>query len=82
MPKDYGLTLDGLQEDITADEMAPILGIDNPDLANRKILNCLIQKLKNREQMLDFCHQLEKVITSQDLKAITDEIKSGNFVRM
>ena len=82
MPKDYGLTLDGLQEDITADEMAPILGIDNPDVANRKILNCLIQKLKNREQMLDFCHQLEKVITSQDLKAITDEIKSGNFVRM
>ena len=77
MPKNYFLTLDGLQKDISDDEMAPILGTDDPDLANRKILNCLIQKLKNREQMLDFCNQLEKVITSQDIKTITDEIRRG-----
>ena len=80
MPQDYGLTLDRLRPNITDDEMAPILGIDDHNLANRKILNCLIQKLKNREQMLDFCDQLEKVITSQDLKTITDEIRSGKFV--
>ena len=79
MPKDYSQTLNLVKQDITDDEMACILEIDNPDLANRKILNCLIQKMKNREQMLDFCDQLEKVITSQDLKKITDEIKTGNL---
>ena len=79
MPKDYSQTLNLLKQNITDDEMACILETDNPDLANRKILNCLIQKMKNREQMLDFCDQLEKVITSQDLKKITDEIKTGNL---
>ena len=79
MPKDYSLTLNLLKQNITDDEMACILETDNPDLANRKILNCLIQKMKNREHMLDFCDQLEKVITSQDLKKIIDEIKTGNL---
>ena len=79
MPKDYGQTLNVLQQDITDDEMASILEIDDHDLANRKILNCLIQKMKNRVQMLDLCDQLEKVITSQDLKTIIDEIKTGNL---
>ena len=79
MPKDYSQTLDLLKQDITDDEMAPILWVDNPDLANRKILNCLILKMKTREQMLDFCDQLEKVIISQDLKRIVDEIKIGNL---
>ena len=79
MPKDYSQTLNLLKQNITDDEMACILETDNADLANRNILNCLIQKMKNREHMLDFCDQLEKVITSQYLKKITDEIKTGNL---
>ena len=77
MPKDFIQTLNVLQQDITVDEIAFILKSDDHDVANRKILNCLIQKMKNREQMLDFCGQLEKLITSQDLKTIVDEIRTG-----
>ena len=80
MPKEYHQTLDRLKQDLTSDEMASILKIEDPDLANRKILDCLIEKLKSRGQMLDFCDQLEKVITSQDLKTITDEIRTGAYI--
>ena len=78
MPDNYHQTLNKLQLVITGDETAEILGIDYPDIANKKILDCLIQKMKNREHMLDFCEHLETVITSQDLKTIISEIKTGN----
>lgn len=79
MPKDYHQTLNILQSFITDDELASILETDNPDVANKKILNCLIEKMKYREQMLDLCDQIEKVITSKDLKTITDEIRRGKL---
>ena len=78
MPDDYHQTLHRLQPVITGDETAEILGINYPDIANKKILDCLIQKIENREHMLDFCEHLEKVIASQDLKTIVSEIKTGN----
>ena len=80
MPDNYHQTLYKLQPVITGDETAEILEIDNPDIANKKILHCLIQKMKSREHMLDFCEHLDKVITSQDLKTIVDEIKTGSYV--
>ena len=79
MPDNYEQTLHKLQSVITGDETAEILEIVSPDIANKKILDCLIQKMENREHMLDFCEHLEKVIASQNLKTIVSEIKTGNF---
>ena len=78
MPDNYKQTLHELQSYISSDdEIASILESDNPEDANKKILNCLIKKMKNREEMLDLCVQLERVITSQDLKIIISEIQTG-----
>lgn len=79
MPDDYHQTLDKLLSVISGDETAEILEIDHPSVANKKILDCLIQKMENREHMLDFCDHLEKVILSQDLKTIFSEIKTGTI---
>ena len=78
MPENYIQTLGVLQNCISSDdEIANILGSDSPEDCNKKILDCLIQSIKKREEMLDFCDQLEQVISSQDLKAIIFEIKRG-----
>ena len=80
MPEDYNQTLNVLQDCISSDdEIASILGSDSPKDANKKIVDCLIQRMKKRGEMLDFCVQLEQVISSQDLKAIISEIQTGSY---
>jgi len=45
---------------------------------NQKILNCLILKLKSKEDLLDFCDRLEKVEeTGTSLKIIAEQIRKG-----
>ena len=79
MPNEYHHTLEKLQKYITDDDVvADILGSEQPEDANKKILDCLIQKMENREQILDFCIQLEEAISSQNLKMIVHEIQKGN----
>ena len=78
MPEDYKQTLHKLLACISSDdEIAGILGSNNPKDANKKILDCLIQRMRERVEMLDFCVQLEQVISSQDLKLIITEIQTG-----
>ena len=79
MPNEYHQTLEKLQKYITDDDViADILGSEQPEDANKKILDCLIQKMENREQILDFCIQLEEAISSYDLMTIVHEIQKGN----
>ena len=79
MPNDYHQTLSILQKYISDDDLiADVLGSDDPENANKQILSWLIQKMKKREEMLDFCFQLKQIITSQDLKMIISEIEAGN----
>jgi len=80
MPDDYNQTLKNLQNDISDDEIAGILGCHHSNVANKQILDCLIQKIETREKMLDFCDQLEKISTSQDLRTIIVEIQTGKYV--
>lgn len=79
MPDDYVQTISKLQECFSDKELAIILDTNDFKLANKTILDCLIEKLKNTEEILDFCDQLEKISTSQELKAIIHEIQKGNF---
>ena len=79
MPNDYQQTLSVLQKYISDDdEIAGILESNDPESVNKQILDWLIQKMKKREEMLDFCIQLEQINTSQDLKMIINEIQTGN----
>ena len=77
MPDDHLETVSKLQEYFSDDEIASVLEEKDSKVANKRILDSLIQRMKVREEMLDFCDQLEKISKSQELKAITSEIQKG-----
>ena len=44
----------------------------------QRILNCLISQLKSKEDLLDFCDNLEKVQEDADsLKVIVEQLRKG-----
>ena len=80
MSDDYEQSVGKLQSHISDDQICDILCSSNCRIANNKILNCLIGKLSNKEDLLDLCDQLEKITTSHDLMVIIKDMKSGMCV--
>ena len=54
-----------------------ILSSSNSTTANKMILDCLIERMSCREELLDLCDQLETISTSHQLNMLISEIKSG-----
>ena len=77
MPDDYELTVGKLQNYISFDEICVILSSSNSIIANKLILDCLIERLSCREGLLDLCDQLESITTSHDMKMIINELRLG-----
>ena len=77
MPDDYELTIGKLQKYFSDDQICVILSSSNSTIANKIILDCLIERMSCREELLDLCHQLENITTSHDLKTVINEIRSG-----
>ena len=77
MPVDYELTAGKLVNCISDDQMCTILSSNNSTIANKIILDCLIEGMSCREELLDFCDQLEKITTSHDMKIVIHDIKLG-----
>ena len=77
MPDEYQLTIGKLQDYISDNEICAILSSNNPSLANKIILDCLIKRMSCREHLLDLCDQLECITTSADLKSVINEIRAG-----
>ena len=77
MPDDYELTVGKLQNYISDDQICAILSSSNSTIANKIILDCLIERISCREELLDLCDQLENITTSHDLKTVINEIISG-----
>ena len=77
MPKEYEITVGKLQNNISDDKICVILNSSNSTTANKIILDCLIEGVNCREELLDLCDQLEIVTTSQDMKIIINEIRLG-----
>ena len=77
MPDDYEQSIGKLQNHFSDEQICDILCSSNCKVANNKILNCLVEKLKCKEDLLDLCDQLEKITASHDLLAIIVDIKSG-----
>ena len=77
MPDDYELTVGKLQSYISVDHICAILSSSNSTVANKIILDCLIERISCREELLDLCHQLETVATSHDLIVVISELKRG-----
>ena len=77
MPDEYELTVGKLQDYISFDQICSILSSSNSTSANKIILDCLIEKMSHREELLDLCHQLENIIVSCDMKVVINEIRLG-----
>jgi len=77
MPDDYELTVGKLQNYISDDQICAILSSSNSTIANKIILDCLIERMSCREELLDLCDQLENITTSYNLKTVINEIRSG-----
>jgi len=77
MPDEYELSVGKLVNCISDDQIGAILSSSNASVANKLLLNCLIERTSCKEELLDLCDQLESVIASQDLKVIISEIRLG-----
>ena len=77
MPDDYELTVGKLQDFISDDKICAILGSGNSTIANKIILDCLIERISCREELLDLCYQLENITASYDMKIVINEIRLG-----
>ena len=77
MPENYELSVGELQNYFSDDQICNILISSNSTIANKKILDYLIEGMRYKEDLLDLCDQLEKIITSDDLNIVVNEIQSG-----
>ena len=77
MPDDYELTIGKLQNYISFDQTCVILSSSNSTIANKLILDYLIERMSCREEILDLCVQLESITTSHDMKMITNKLRLG-----
>ena len=77
MPDEYELSVGKLVNYISDDQIGTILSSGNANVANKLILDCLIERISCKEELLDLCDQLESIIASHDLKVMINEIRLG-----
>ena len=80
MPDDYQLTAGKLLKFINDDQICAILSSNNSTIANKTILDCLIERISCTEELIDVCHQLENITTSHDLKIVINKIRFGECI--
>ena len=81
MPDDYELTVGKLVNYISDEQIYAILSSGNSTIANKIILDCLIERMRCREELLDLCDHLEKISSLHDLKTVINILRSGKYVR-
>lgn len=77
-PKNYEATINCLQNCLSDANICEILSMTSDQ--NQKLLDFLILRLKNKEDLLDFCDNLEKIDDgSPSLKTIAEELRKGTY---
>ena len=77
-PKDSLQSLEKLQDALSDNQICAILNHLDSHTANKMILDCLIDKMKFREDIFDLCDQLDRLTDiTPDLKCLTDELRKG-----
>jgi len=77
MPDDYMNTVNQLERRLTGDHIGSILECDNVFTANQKILDCLIEQLNDKEDVLDLCSWLSRIDDNLLLTTAIDDLKKG-----
>ena len=77
LPGNFEATIGTLQSQFSDSDICDILSMDSGH--NQKILNCLIVKLKTKEDLLDFSNSLEKINGAHSsLEWIIRQIRKGS----
>ena len=79
MPDEYELSVGKLVNYISDDQIGNILSSSTASVANKLILDYLIERISCKEELLDLCDQLERIITSHDLEVMISEIRLGQY---
>ena len=77
MPENFESSLACLQQILTDDQICDILSVPEARACNQKILSCLIELVHCEEDVLDLCSHLEKIMGSQALVSIVEELRKG-----
>jgi len=81
LPNDYEKTLQILEDCLTDDQIGEVLTAPNYTLANKTMLNFIMEKIKSAADVLEFCNQLEmitKLMPGQcSLIQIITELRTG-----
>ena len=81
LPENYEAMIGSLQEYLSDSQICDILSVTSGH--SQKILNCLILRLKSKEDLLDFCDHLEKVQGAHaSLKVIVEQLRKGIEVQL
>ena len=81
MPDNYEQSVGKLQNYITDDQICMVLSSSNSTTANKIILDCLIERMSCRKELLDLCDQLETIRTSDGMMIVTNMIRFGEYKR-
>ena len=77
MSVEYEMTVGKLQDYISDDQICAILSSNNPSIANKIMLDCLIERMKCRDDLLILCDLLESISTAIEFKSIINDIRAG-----
>ena len=61
LPSDYERTLQVVQDYLTDDQICDVLTSPNYTIANKAMVNCLMEKMKCTDDIVEFCDLLEKI---------------------
>lgn len=76
LPENHEAMIASLLDHLSDSQICDILSLSTGHAQN--ILNCLILKLKTKEDILDFCDYLEKLQEApSSLKVVVDQLKKG-----
>ena len=82
LPSDYEKTLQVVQDHLTDDQICGVLTSPNYTIANKTILNCLMEKVKSTPHILEFCDQVGKITSLLSdpgiLSGVINELRTGN----
>ena len=77
-PEDYAACLNAVIEHITDEQTVLILDSSTSLAANQRILNCLIEQIRSKVEIITFCDYLDKV-GNVKLSQAVEKLRNGKM---
>ena len=77
MPDDYMNTVNQLERHLSGDHIGSILECVNVFTANQRILDCLIEQLNDKKDVLLLCKRLSVINNAPSLTVVIKDLEKG-----